>query len=105
MSFLDRIAAAIAPAASDKDRAEARRQIEELSVGQTFAEDIVRQHKVIEQLFVEARSAAGAEAQSIITELAILLNGHSQAEEAVVYPEISAHSGKVHAGMAYTNLH
>jgi len=101
MSFLDRIAAAVAPAASDEDRAEARRQIEELSVGEPFAEDIVRQHKAIEQLFAKARGATGAEAQATVVELAMLLNGHAQAEEAVVYPEVSAHSGKVHAGMAF----
>lgn len=101
MSFLDRIAAAMAPAASDEDRAEARRKIQELAVGQPFAEDIVRQHKAIEQLFAKARGGTGAEAQATVVELAMLLNGHSQAEEAVVYPEVSSLSGKVHAGMAY----
>lgn len=101
MSFLDRIAAAVAPAASDKDRVEARHQIEELAAGQPFAEDIVRQHKAIEQLFADARTATGTEAHAVVVELAMLLNGHSQAEEAVIYPAISEHSGKVHAGMAY----
>ncbi len=101
MSFLDRIAAAVTPAASDEDRAEARRRIEELSVGEPFAEDIVRQHKQIESLFAEARNAGGAGGQAAVRELALLLNGHSMAEEAVVYPEVSEYSGKTHAGMAF----
>lgn len=101
MSFLDRIAAAVTPAASDEDRAEARRRIEELSMGEPFVEDIVRQHKQIEALFAEARSAAGAGGQTAVRELALLLTGHAMAEEAVVYPEVSEHSGKTHAGMAY----
>lgn len=101
MSFLDRIAAAILPAASAEDRAQARRQLEELAVGQTFAEDILDQHRQIEELFSQARSQSGDAAQTKITELAMLLTGHSMAEEAVVYPEISAQSSKAHAAMAY----
>ncbi|MBI1402488.1 MAG: hemerythrin domain-containing protein [Porphyrobacter sp.] len=101
MSILDRLASAIAPTASEEDRAEARGNLERLAEGQLFAEDILRQHKQIEQLFAEARSASGAAAQGVVTRLALLLNGHSMAEEATVYPEISEHSGKTHAGMGY----
>jgi hemerythrin superfamily protein len=101
MSFLDRIAAAIAPAASDEQRLEARAQLERLAVNEPFAEDILAHHRRIEGLFAEARAASGPEAQGIITELAMLLNAHSMAEEAVIYPEISDNSSKAHAGMAY----
>lgn len=101
MSFLDRIAAALAPAATDEQRIDARRQFEELAVGEAFAEDILAQHRQIEALFAEARNASGPGAEAAIRALAVLLNGHSMAEEAVVYPDISEHSGKAHAGMAY----
>lgn len=101
MSLLDRIAATILPGASDKDRANARLQIEKLAAGETFAEDIIRQHKQIEQLFSDARSSTGESAHSTVTELAMFLTGHSTAEEAVIYPEFSSHSSKVHAAMAY----
>ncbi len=101
MSIFDRIASALAPTASDEERAEARRALEELATGQLFAEDILRQHKQIEQLFVDARSASGAAAQGVVNELSLLLNGHAMAEEAVVYPEVSESSSKVHAGMGY----
>jgi hemerythrin superfamily protein len=101
MSFLDRIAAAIAPAASGEQRREARERLTELAVGETFAEEILAHHRQIEMLFARARTENGAAAQATVHELAVLLNGHAMAEEAVVYPEVSEHSGKVHAGMAY----
>lgn len=101
MSFLDRIAAAITPAATDDQRAEAREQLTRMSVGEEFAQDILDQHRQIEALFLRARSESGARAQATIYELAVLLTGHSMAEEAVVYPLVSKHSSKAHAGMAY----
>ncbi|MFM7349166.1 MAG: hemerythrin domain-containing protein [Erythrobacter sp.] len=101
MSFLDRIASAVAPAATDNQRMEARRQLEELAISEPFAQDILDQHRQIEALFEEARADSGESALAIVEELAILLNAHSMAEEAVIYPEISDHSSKAHAGMAY----
>jgi hemerythrin superfamily protein len=101
MSFLDRIAAALTPAASDEERSEARHNLERLAPGNLFAEDILRQHKEIEGLFGQARAASGPSAQAAVKDLAMLLNGHSMAEEAVVYPEISERSSKAHASMAY----
>ena len=101
MSFLDRIAAAIAPAATDEQRMEARRQLEQLAASEPFAQDILDQHRQIEALFQRARAESGMGAQEAVEELSVLLSAHSMAEEAVVYPEISDHSGKAHAGMAY----
>lgn len=101
MSFLDRIAAAVAPAATDNQRMEARQQLEQLATSEPFAQDILDQHRQIEALFAEARQDSGEGALAVVEELAILLNAHSMAEEAVIYPEISEHSGKAHAGMAY----
>lgn len=101
MSVLDRIAAAIIPVASEKQRAESRARLEELAVGNLFAEDILAQHKKIEDLFAMARFASGDVAEAIILELALLLNGHSLAEEAVIYSEISINSSKAHAAIAF----
>lgn len=101
MSFLDRIASALAPAATDEQRRETRAAFEDLSVGEPFAEDILAQHRRIEALFAEAREANGPGAEAPILELSMLLNAHSMAEEAVIYPEISENSSKAHAGMAY----
>ena len=101
MSFLDRIAAAIAPAATDEQRMEARRQLEQLAASEPFAQDILDQHRQIEALFQKARVSGGMGAQEAVEELSVLLSAHSMAEEAVVYPDISDHSSKAHAGMAY----
>ncbi|WP_170004982.1 hemerythrin domain-containing protein [Pseudopontixanthobacter vadosimaris] len=102
MSFLDKIAAAVAPAASDESRAEARRKVEALSHGEEWLRMIVEQHKQIEALFREAKASSGPEQRrAALDRLAIELTGHANAEEAVVYPIVSEDSGKTHAGMAY----
>ncbi len=101
MSFLDRIASALAPAASDEQRMEARARLEELAANEPFAADILAQHRRIEGLFAEARQGSGPAAQATVEELSLLLNAHSMAEEAIVYPEISENSSKAHAAMAY----
>ena len=101
MSFLDRIAAALAPAATDEQRREARAKLEAMAASEPFASDILSHHRRIEGLFAEAKQAAGPQANATIAELALLLNAHSMAEEAVIYPEISENSSKAHAGMAY----
>ncbi|MFB0613006.1 hemerythrin domain-containing protein [Aurantiacibacter poecillastricola] len=102
MSFLDRIAAAVTPAASDEQRAEARRKVLALSQGEQWLGMIVEQHQRIEGLFAEARSATDVETrQRSVKALATELTGHATAEEAVVYPIVAEDSGKTHAGMAY----
>jgi len=101
MSFLDRIAAALAPAATDEQRIEARKRLEQMARGEPFAEEILAQHRAIEGLFADARQNSGPDAQAIVHGLAVLLNAHAMAEEAVIYPEVSQNSGKAHAGMAY----
>lgn len=102
MSFLDRVAAAVTPAASDEDCAEARRKVEKLATAEPWLKLIVEQHKQIEALFAEAKSATSTEARrDAVRKLAKLLTGHATAEEAVVYPIVSEDSGKTHAGMAY----
>ncbi|MGB5778952.1 MAG: hemerythrin domain-containing protein [Allopontixanthobacter sediminis] len=102
MSFLDRIAAAVTPAASDEQRADARRKVEELAAGENWLRMIVDQHKCIEALFEQAKQAHGASTRAqIVKQLATELTGHASAEETVVYPIVAEDSGKTHAGMAY----
>lgn len=102
MSLLDRVTAAVIPAASDEDRAEVRRKVEALAVNEPWLRTIVDQHKQIESRFGEARAAADPQAAArAVEQLAALLTGHANAEETVLYPEVVEHSGKIHAGMAY----
>ncbi|BBC72070.1 hypothetical protein AEB_P1202 [Altererythrobacter sp. B11] len=102
MSFLDRLAAAITPAASDETRAEARRKAEQLAQSEEWLALILRHHKQIEALVDEALGATGAEPRfQAVRELERVLTGHATAEEAVIYPDVSEFSGKTHAGMGY----
>lgn len=102
MSVLDRIAAAVTPAASDDDRAEARRNAEALAREHGWLQQILTHHKEIDRAFAQALGAAApAERQKAAKELGALLTGHSMAEEAVIYPAVADHDGKGHAAMAY----
>ncbi len=102
MSFLDRITAAVTPAASDEARAEARRKADAIASSEPWLALILQQHRDIEGLVTAALAAEGAEArQQAVRDLEMVLTGHATAEEAVVYPDVSEYSGKTHAGMAY----
>jgi hemerythrin superfamily protein len=102
MSFLDRVAVAVMPAASDEDRAEARSHVESLAEREDWVRMIVDQHKTIEICFAEARAAGDpGSRQAAVRRLESELTAHSMAEEAVVYPALSGHAGKTQAGMAY----
>ena len=102
MSFLDRIAAAVTPAASDEDRAEARQKVTELATRHEWLAQVVDHHRQIETLFERALNAsAPAERTSAMKSLATVLTGHSMAEEAVIYPHVAEHDSKTHAAMAY----
>ena len=102
MSFLDRIAAAITPAASEEDRMQARNEALQLSRGDDWLSQIIAHHRAIESAFAEAKSATtAAERTDAMKDLGALLTGHSIAEEVVVYPAIVEHSGNTHASMAY----
>lgn len=102
MSLLDRIASTVTPAASHEARTEARRKVEGLAAREPWVRLIVDQHKQIESRFSEARNAPEPHtAARAVDELATLLTGHANAEEAVLYPEVAEYSGKSHAAMAY----
>lgn len=102
MSFLDKLAAAVTPTASDEQRADARRKADELARSEPWLAMILDQHRDIERLVTEAKNAPEARARmDAVRALGATLTGHSTAEEAVLYPDIAEASGKTHAGMAY----
>jgi len=102
MSLLDKIAKAVTPMASPEERAEARRQAEQLTQGDDWLKQILGHHRQIEAAFERALDAASAEERrSAAGELATILMGHSNAEEAVIYPALVEGSSKAHTTMAY----
>lgn len=102
MSFLDKMAASIMPAASAEDRAEARRTAEQLSQGNDWLGQVLDHHRQIEAAFERALNEQSADGRRMAAKaLEQVLNGHSVAEEAVLYHAVVKHSGKAHATMAY----
>lgn len=102
MSVLDKVAAAVTPAASDEDRAEARRKADMLARNHGWLQQILGHHREIEGAFSEALSASSPDARrKACKQLGTLLTGHSMAEEAVIYPAVESHDSKGHAAMAY----
>jgi hypothetical protein len=101
MSFLDKIVSTIAPPESDSDRADARRAAEELAPGHGWLAMALDHHRQIEAAFERARTGDAAGRKQALKELALVLNGHSLAEETVLYPAMVEHAQKTHATMAY----
>jgi hypothetical protein len=102
MSFLDKLMAKVTPPESDQDRAEARAKAERLSHGHGWLAMALDHHRQIESAFNRARSGIDAAARKqAFKELALVLNGHSLAEETVLYPALVEHGEKGHADMSY----
>jgi hemerythrin superfamily protein len=103
MSFLDRIAATIMPPESESDRIEARAKAEELSRTNGWLAMAIDHHRQIEAAFAAALdpSADAPGRREAVKQLATVLNGHSLAEEVVLYPALVEAGGKVGATMAY----
>ncbi|MBW8784414.1 MAG: hemerythrin domain-containing protein [Novosphingobium sp.] len=102
MSMLDKLAAKIMPAESDEDRANARRVAEAMAGDNDWLAIVLQQHRQIEQCFADALSAGDASSrQSACKRLAVLLTGHSNAEESVLYPAMADYDEEGRAAMAY----
>jgi hypothetical protein len=101
MSFFDKIVAAVTPPESDEDRAEARRKAQQEASAGDWLDQILQHHQQIEQAFAQAEAAVGGAARATAAKhLAALLTGHSSAEEAVIYPQLSD-DHKLQMSMAY----
>ncbi len=101
MSILDRAVAALTPPESDEDRVNARRVARDVAEPGDWLTTVLDQHLQIEQAFDALRDAAPADRPGRFKELATILNGHSLAEEVVLYPAIERGGEKGAAAMAY----
>jgi hypothetical protein len=103
MSLMDKVVAAVTPPESAEKRREARAKAQ-AAAGQNDWLALVLQHHVeIEGAFAAVKAAGDLatrlEAQK---ELAVLLTGHANAEEAVIYPALVHFGHKSHAMTGYT---
>jgi len=103
MSALDKVVAALTPPESAEKRAEARAQARAAAEPGDWLSLILDHHERVEQAFVEVKATTDPVSRRAAQKrLAVILTGHSIAEEAVIYPAL-AHAGKKgHADMAYT---
>jgi len=103
MSIVDKVVAAVTPPESDKARAEARAKARAAAGTGDWLALILDHHLKIEAQFDRVKNAAEAGAQRAeLKKLAVLLTGHSIAEEAVIYPALAEADEKGHATKAYT---
>lgn len=103
MSMLDKIISAVTPPESEEKRAEARSKARAAADPGDWLSAILDHHEQIEQAFAAVRAATDVAGRRAAQKtLAILLNGHSMAEEAVVYPALADTGKMMHADMAYT---
>jgi len=103
MSVLDKVVAAITPTESEDERREARAKAEAAAANCDWLRLILTHHRAIEDAFAQLAAASDANGRRRAQKwLATLLNGHSMAEEAVIYPAMALGDQKAHATTAYT---
>ena len=102
MSVIDKFIAAVTPPESDEARLEAREKANEAAAPGDWLSQILDHHLDIEDAFDAVKASVSAsERLSELKQLAILLNGHSSAEETVIYPALATSGEKGHAGVGY----
>ena len=102
MSILDKVISAVTPLESDQAREEARNKALSAATPNGWLSMVIQHHRDIERAFAGVQAASTAAAQMAAQkELAVLLTGHSIAEEAVRYPALAGADEQGHATMAY----
>lgn len=103
MSVLDKALAAITPAPSAERRKQATEDARAAAVPGGWLAMALDHHDEIRLGFRKGGSAATpTEMSQAMRALALILNGHSQAEEVVLYPAMAQHRHKSQAGVAYS---
>jgi len=102
MSILDKVVAAVTPPESEEARQEARAKARAAATPGDWLSMVLEHHVGIEHAFAAVKAATTASARLAAQQrLAVILTGHSNAEESVLYPALAAADEKSHATMAY----
>lgn len=103
MSVIDKVLGALTPPESDEARQQATAKARAAAAPGDWLTMALDHHAQIRSAFETARAATAAEDRfAALRALATVLNGHSQAEEVVLYPALAKSGEKAHAGLAYT---
>jgi hemerythrin superfamily protein len=101
MSLLDKVVATLTPEPSPEKKAEARAKARAESGGSGWLAMVIDHHEQIDALFATIASASGQARRDAQRQLALLLTGHSLAEESVLYPAMVMTDHKACSSEAY----
>jgi len=103
MSILDKVVAAVTPLESDEERIEARTKARNAATEGDWLSLVLDHHGQIEAAFAAVKVAPDASRRLAAQKrLALILTGHSIAEEAVIYPALVKADEESHSTKAYT---
>lgn len=103
MSIVDKVVAAVTPPESEEKRRAARARAQAAAGQNDWLALILQHHVQIEAAFAAVKAAGDlATRLGAQKELAVLLTGHANAEEAVIYPALVHFDHKSHAMTSYT---
>lgn len=103
MSILDKVVAAVTPPESDEQRRQARERARACAGPNDWLSLVLEHHVQIDAAFDAVKRAPDAlSRRRAQKELAVLLTGHSNAEEAVIYPAMVRMGEKASATMSFT---
>ncbi len=103
MSIVDKMLGALTPPESEEARAKATAKARAAATPGDWLSMALDHHGQIRSAFERAKTAVSAQDRlAAFKALATVLNGHSLAEEVVLYPALAKNGEKAHAGLAYT---
>ena len=103
MSILDKVIAAVVPEPTREERTKVRAEARTLSGGSGWLAQVLDHHEQIDAAFEAVRNASSPSSRRAAQKwLGTLLTGHSNAEEAVLYPAMALGDHKAHSVEAYT---
>lgn len=103
MSIIDKVLGAITPPETAEARAQATAKARAAAAPGDWLAMALDHHGQIRAAFERALNATSIEDRvAAFKALATVLNGHSLAEEVVLYPALAKNGEKAHAGLAYT---
>lgn len=103
MSIIDKVIAAVTTPESEQARRDAGAKAQAAATPGDWLSRVLTHHEQIEAAFAAVKTAESITARlAAQKKLAILLTGHANAEEAVLYPALAGAEHKSHASTAYT---
>ena len=103
MSLMDKVVAAVTPPESAEKRREARAKAQAAAGSNDWLALVLQHHVQIESAFAAVKAARDLTTRLAAQhELALLLTGHANAEEAVIYPALVHFGHKAHGMTGYT---